>query len=407
MLACALAGGCGRSAEAEPEKTPPAPVKWEPARLVLLEEWTDLLGVTQPLPDHAARITAPVEGRVLTMLQGVDGKPLAEGQHVEAGTVIVRLDDRVVQANRDKAVDTQKALAEDVAQAKSAVTSARIDVERLHALQQRERTSGSGATIVSPVEVHKADLTLDDSESKLRAAQARLDAGAREIEGLNLQLRLNALAAPIKGRLGRIQVVPGQTLSVGASVADVVDVEDEIDVLCFVAPSAARRLQVGQAARLGTPPAGADPEGKVVYIADQAEPETGGFAVKVRFPNREARLRANVALSIRVLTQPGKECLAIPDSALMEDQDPPGVLIVEGVKTEKNAEGKEEQLGTARRVQAIVGVRDRVLHQIEILRLEDKEKKWTGGVADALFVVERGQGLQTGDPVKLAEEEPD
>ena len=43
---------------------------------------------------------------------------------------------------------------------------------------------------------------------------------------------------------------------------------------------------------------GADPEGKVEYIADQAEAETGCFAVKVRFPNKDLKLRANaVALS--------------------------------------------------------------------------------------------------------------
>ena len=85
----------------------------------------------------------------------------------------------------------------------------------------------------------------------------------------------------------------------------------------------------------------------------------------------------------------------------MEDQDPPSVVIVEDVKTAKNADGKGEQTGTARRMRAIVGVRDRVLKQVAILSLEDPEGKWKGDLEQVLFVTQKGQGLQTGDAVRL------
>jgi multidrug efflux pump subunit AcrA (membrane-fusion protein) len=413
-LSAAFAAGCGgQAAPPEAEKTPPAPVKWESARLLSLAEWTELLGTTQPLPEHVARITAAVEGRVLSVLKTADGKPLSEGQHVDAGTVIVHLDDRIVRANRDRAVAAQKALHEELAQAKTAREVATLDVDRLRGLERssgRLSRSDSGMPpLVSPVDIKKAQLTLEDAEAKLRATQARIEAGIQDIAALDQQLKLYSLSTPRKGRLGRIQVVPGQTMTVGAVAAEVVDLEDEIDVLCYVPPGTARKLHADQSARLGgldmPSPVAADPEGKVVFIAEQAEPETGGFAVKVRFPNPDAHLRANVALPVRVLTQPDKECLAIPESALMEDQEPPYVLVVEDPKTQKNAEQKEEQVGKARQLQAVVGIRDRVLHQVELVRLEDKDKKWKGTVQDALFIVEKGQGLQTGDPVKLQEEE--
>ncbi len=60
--------GCGRSAKAPEEKSPPAPVKWESPRQLVLEEWIELVGSTQPLPDHAARLTAPVGGVVMSVL---------------------------------------------------------------------------------------------------------------------------------------------------------------------------------------------------------------------------------------------------------------------------------------------------------------------------------------------------
>src|SRR5262249_24509186 len=150
--------------------------------------------------------------------------------------------------------------------------------------------------------------------------------------------------------------------------------DDQIDVLCFVPPSMLRRLQMGQLARSGAvekdPNAPAEPEaeGQIAFIAEQAEPETGNFAVKVRFSNKAAHLRANHVLRIRVLTKPTKECLSLPEAAVMEDEEPPTVVIVENVKTEKNADGKEEITGVARRLQVELGLRDRTLHQVEIVR---------------------------------------
>jgi multidrug efflux pump subunit AcrA (membrane-fusion protein) len=147
-----------------------------------------------------------------------------------------------------------------------------------------------------------------------------------------------------------------------------------------------------------------DAPGRIVFIAPQAEPETGCFAVKVRFPNKEAHLRGNVVQRVRVLTLPGKDYLALPESALIENQDPPSVDIVEDVKTTKNSDGKDEQTGTVRRLNAVVGVHDRVLHQVAILQLKDPEGKWTGKIEDALFITNNGQGLQTGDAVRLEED---
>src|SRR5882724_11138480 len=78
----------GRPAPQTPEgEPPPAPVKWEPARKLSVGEWTEIIGTTQPLPERAARITAPIEGRVISVLQGTGGKAVAEGQAMKKGDV--------------------------------------------------------------------------------------------------------------------------------------------------------------------------------------------------------------------------------------------------------------------------------------------------------------------------------
>jgi RND family efflux transporter MFP subunit len=410
LLVC-LPVGCNRAA-IPPEKVPPAPVKWEGARQLFLEEWTELVGTTQQLPDHSARVTAPVEGRVLSVLQGAAGKPVVEGQPVQEGDVLVRLDDTILRIQRDKAASAKKILRAEKEVADLAVKLAELEVTRLKELKRQEEAQGGRVVpVVSPVEEKKAALALETAQAHVRADDRKLEAADEDVAALDRQLKLYTLTSPRKGRLGRLQVVVGQTLAIGAVVAEVVDIEDEIDVLCFVPAADARKLQIGQPARIGAiqkdPSAepGPDPEGKVEYIADQAEAETGHFAVKVRFPNRDLKLRANSVVRLRVLTKPGKACWCLPQSAVMEDEDPPGVVVVEDIKEEKNADGKEEQVGKARRLQAVIGVRDRVLGQVEILRLEDREKKWQGDLEHAQVVVEKGQGIQTGDAVRLEEEE--
>jgi multidrug efflux pump subunit AcrA (membrane-fusion protein) len=424
MLATILAclPGCGRSPPSE-EPVVPAPVKWMEARQFFIEEWTDLLGTTQPLPEHGARVTARLEGGVLSVLRKADGKPVTEGQWVKKGDVIVQLDDRIARANRDKAEAAQEELKQQVEQGKLAVKQADVDLRAKEDLQGKTRPGSD--PLVAPIELEKARLNLDDAKSKGRAAELRLASGAKELHALNTQLQLYTLTAPIDGRLGRILIVPGQTLSVGTPVAEVINIEDEVDLLCFVPPGVARKLKEGQTARIGTvddmalaktskPGDGAAPAsqkkavaaiGKVVYIADQAEVDTGNFAVKARFPNKGLGLRGNTTLRIRVLTAPGKACLTLPESAIQEDQDPPTVIVVDNYKKEVNKEGKEEETGVARILRVKTGIHDRVLQLVEIISVDDPEKKWQGNLETAKFVVEKGNGLRSGDPIKLEQEE--
>jgi RND family efflux transporter MFP subunit len=410
----ALSLGCSRSGAPEPEKAPPATVKWEGPLQGALEEWTELIGTTTPSIDRSARVTASVEGRVASILGESASPPVVEGQRVNKGTPLVQLDTTIVAAALAKAEAYQNVLREEERQAQIAVDLAAGEVERLQKLKLEEEKNPPGTrTLVSPVDRRKADLALLDAQSKLKAANGRLAAGIKEQESLQAQLKLHTLITPIAGQIGRIQVVRGQTLSVGTLVAEIVDLDEQIDVLCYVPASLVGRLKIGQQARSGGfdsgPIASPEADGEIVFIADQAEPETGNFAVKVRFSNQDVHFRSNRVLRIRVLTTPGKECLNVRESAIQEDDEKPTVVIVTDVKTVTNAEGKEETVGIARRLNVVLGIRDRTLHQVEILRLEDPEKdpakKWTGDVKDALFVVPVGQGLQTGDTLKLDADE--
>jgi membrane fusion protein, multidrug efflux system len=414
LLAC-LALGCGQAAPPEEEKTPPAPVKWMEARQLFISEWTEIIGTTQPLPDRSAHVTAAVEGHVVSVLQDAAGKPISEGQRVKKGDVLIRLYDQIARNARDKAAADLEVLRQQVDQAKSSVKLAEIEVRRLKELMKRD--------LASPIDLEKAEIGVEEARSKQQGAELSAKAGEAQLKSLDEQLHLYTLTAPISGRLGRIFVVPGQTLAIGAPVAEILDLEEQIDLLCFVPERIKNKLREGQQVQIGTveelgggprsqsegassAKASASSTGKIVFIADQAEVDSGNFAVKARFPNTRLKLPGYVTLRAQVLTTPGKAALTLPESAVMEDQDPPAVIVVEDEKVEKKGE-KETQTGTARKLQLRVGIRDRILHLVEILGLDDPEKKWHGSLDTAKFVIEKGQGLKTGDPIRLEEEDED
>ena len=245
-----------------------------------------------------------------------------------------------------------------------------------------------------------------------RLPRLKHEVGMKERDAIAAQLKLYQVASPIDGLISRVLVTPGQTVASGTLLVEIVNPGPEIDVLCFVPSSMSRRLKIGQEARLGGLEKAAlskmlGPKGTVQFIASQGDSDTGSFAVKVRFPNQADvadHLRANAVIRLRVQTSPGKPCLSVPEEAVFEDQEPPIVLVVENARTQKDKDGKDEQVGEVRKLQAQLGYRDRANGRVEIVGLTDPEKKWRGTPDDALFIIDGGLGLQTGDVVKLQEE---
>jgi RND family efflux transporter MFP subunit len=409
FVAVCFSAGCAGKPPPDPETPPPAPVGLATTQAIAIGEWTDFSGATQPLPNHVARITAAVEGRVVWLLSDPDaknGQALAEGQRVEKGQIVGRLYDRLVQANRDKLKNALEETKEQKQQAAYAVELAKIELKRVSELFANAM-NGTDVRLANRIQLENAQLALKTAESKQKEVVAKEKGMEGDLAGITEQLDQYVLRAPITGRLGPIQVVPGSTLAIGANVAEVMDLDD-IDVLCFVPPYTAARLAMGQTARVVEDKEGAvGPEGKIVFIAVQAQPDTGCFAVKVRFPNPDLRLRGGSWVRVEVLTKPEQLRVTIPESALLEDQDPPSVVIVPDLKTKFNEETKkDEDLGTARKLRAIIGIRDRRWHVVEILRLEDPKKKEEVPLDDQTqFVIKGGNGLEDGDRVKKEAEE--
>lgn len=135
------------------------------------------------------------------------------------------------------------------------------------------------------------------NEAQVQAAQAELAVAQAE-------LKLYSLTAPIDGEVAWLDVSPGTVSWPGSLIwGEVVDLR-ELDVRCEVTPDQAARIAIGQAAEVRPDGhAEAAESGKVVFVGKVADRNNGLIPVVVRVANAQGRLRAEVAVKVRFLTE--------------------------------------------------------------------------------------------------------
>lgn len=245
-------------------------------------------------PAGAARLAAPVAGVVMAV-------PAKEGERVEAGAVIVKMDDRL---------------------ALSSLALAEQQFERQKKLRTVEGTS---------------EKSFQEASQQLAAAKA--------------QLALVQLTTPLAGVVARINVQPGQAVDMNTVVAEVVDLS-RLVVTVNVPGEEAALLKNGQPAEFFIGNADkSSASGKVSFVSPQVDPKTGSTLVRLTIA-AEAGLRPGQLVRTRIVSEERAGRLAVPVESIVTDVEGHSVVaIVEGDKaTQKPVK---------------VGVRDGGLVEIE------------------------------------------
>ncbi|MCZ7637116.1 MAG: efflux RND transporter periplasmic adaptor subunit [Verrucomicrobia bacterium] len=259
-------------------------------------------------PAGLARLSAPAAGLVMAV-------PVREGEPVEAGTVVARLDDRVALAQIERARQT--------------VQYAEQQLARQNQLRLVEGTSEQRG--------QEAAQQLAAAQSELAVAQAAL-----------AQVHLTA---PLAGIVARIHVSPGQTVEPNTVVAEVIDPARVVATVTVPATEAAS-LRAGQPAELRTGhDAGAAAQGTVRYVSPQVDSKTATVLVRISLPS-DAGLRAGQFVHARIITEERTDRLAVPRAAVYTHHD--------GESTLSTVEGDNATQRTVK-----VGLRDGDLVEIE------------------------------------------
>lgn len=336
LFALAALAACGKPA------TPAGPPGIAPVQAVVaqahrqpLEEKISLIG--NLAPKESVELRSEIEGRVLAL-------EFDEGERVEAGKVLVRLDAGKLEA--------------EVAEAEARHELARQDFERGRTLLER------GTISVQQFDQFRA--TLDATRATLRLAQERLaDAVVR---------------APFAGQVGERLVSPGQYVSRGELLStltqtDPLEVELHVPERYLGQVAAGQRIDVGTAAYPGERFAGT-----VYFLAPRLDERSRTLLVKAYIDNADGRLKPGMFASLELIFRARENVVVVPEAALSYRGDEVTVVVLD-------AEGRAEP--------RLVEVGVRLAGLAEIV---------SGVAAGEHVVVEGAQKLAPGTPVSIAPE---
>ncbi len=243
-------------------------------------------------------IAAKTPGRVETV-------DVAEGDFVEAGQLLAKMDTTVLeaqlreaQANLERArigvqtaedqvrqQEAQKQAAQAViAQRQAELGSAQKNYDRAKALVERNTApvqqlddttaaleGGKAALAAAQAQLAAADAALSYARSGVVAAHAAVDAAKATVERIGADIDDSSLRAPLAGRVQYRVVQPGEVVAAGGVVLNMVDLTD-VYMNFFLPTEAAGRLTVGNEVHLvlDAAPQWVIPA-EVTYVADVAQ----------------------------------------------------------------------------------------------------------------------------------------
>lgn len=365
VLVAAMAG-CRAKGETEPSEEaashaeePAVTVLVQPARLATGIVGIEGLGRCEAIPERLATLTPAVEGHVHQLKTRL-------GATVKAGEPILEFDRQVAEADlaektatRDGLVaalgllkslprpEEQKPHLLAIAQAKIAVARARAIAEKLHPLLARHEISEQQVFDADQA-LETARLAQETAESQLHVlligprpeAIAEAEAKIKTAEGLvefsKAHLDFHTIRAPIDGVLDSLTAHPGQTISIGTMIGEVVDTR-EVFASVWLPQSAALRIKVGQKARVFSAEsrpgdAAVSSEvgmtGVVDSIGRVADPQTGNLPVRVLVKNEDGQLAVGQTVRVALIEPSGTATLQVPDVAVVDLGEGPMLNVV-------------------------------------------------------------------------------
>jgi membrane fusion protein (multidrug efflux system) len=306
VLACLMAG----LALAEEEATTETEVAVQVAKIrrATLRRAVTAYGNIEPEPLASARLAPAVPGIVAEV-------NAVEGQQVEKGAVIFRLDSRAADAA--------------VAKAQLAIDFAQKNADRQNKLIAAEGTS----------------------EKLVLEAQQALAAARTELATAKVQQSLLRGDAPIAGTLVQLNARPGEAADATTTLAEIIDLE-RLVANVRVPQADAVALRVGQKnAEVLTSRDATGIETNVIFIGSQVDPATGTVLARLAVP-KTAGLRPGQFVQARLFSEELKDRLAVPVASVVTDPEEGSVIAI-------------VEAGKATRRKVKTGLRDGDLIEVE------------------------------------------
>jgi multidrug efflux system membrane fusion protein len=316
IVVSTFSAACARpAAQQAPASDPQVTVATVVARDVI--EWDEFTGRLEAV--NTVAIRPRVSGYVSTVR-------FVEGGLVAKGDLLFQIDPRPFQAEVDR-------LRAELVRARATVARARSERQRA------DRLSAENA--MSHEERERRASFADEAAAEVAAVEASLRAA-------ELNLEFTRVTAPITGRVGRAIVTPGNLVSSGPGEATLMATLVSVDPI-YAAFDADEQtfLRYGGSAQRSTRRGGdAWPihlalssdqefprEGKLTFLDNQLDPETGTIRGRAVFRNPDGELTPGLFVRLRLSGSGRKTSTLVQDRAVGTDLDKRFVLIVDDEST--------------------------------------------------------------------------
>jgi len=273
--------GCKRAEQDQGERiTSEVAVKVGKVTRATLHRYVVAYGVVEPEPAHNGQPGAGV--RLAPASAGIIAEVnCAEGEHVDKGAVLFRLDSRPVDVAVEFATQTYE--------------------------RQKKLLPAGGASQKS----------LQEAEQQLTAART--------------QRALLTITAPFSGIITHVNSRPGEAVDLTSVLGELID-PNRLTVTASVPASELDGLKTGQPVEFMVNEKTNAVRGSVSFVSLQVDPKTGASLVRTSVPP-EAGLRPGQNLQIRIVSEEKRDRLAVPlESVVKNEQGDEVVAIVDGDK---------------------------------------------------------------------------
>lgn len=248
--------------------------------------------------------TAAVKAKVAGELSGLQ---VREGDAVQAGQVLGRIDTTEYQARTQQASQQAQAAAAQVAIA-----------QRQLANNQALVAQG----FISNTALETSLSNLEAAQANHRAAQAAQDIAAKSLAD-------TVLRSPISGQVAARLVQNGERVGVDARMLELVDLSS-LELEAAVAPDAAAQLKVGQPARLTVEGIASTVQARVVRISPSAQAASRSVPVYFRLAPTPGLRHGLFAQGVVLVGE--RTGVAVPASSVRNDRPLPYVQMVQAAQ---------------------------------------------------------------------------
>jgi cobalt-zinc-cadmium efflux system membrane fusion protein len=318
--------GCGADRPSEPERkveaVPPAGevalskeeidhggVKWSAAEEMTIAPVVELPGQLAPDQNRTLRVSAPAQGRLLTVRASV-------GDQVSRGQVLATIQSVAASSAR---ADDAKATAELTSRQTAAIYARR---SRERAERLLEIKAGSRQ------DVERARTDDEIAQAAVTQAKAEVERARERLTRLNVNAEGEiVLRSGIAGVVLTREGVPGSVIEPGAPLFTITD-PSTVWLQVAATEAVASGLRPGVRIRFSVPAFPAEQfEAGVQNVGGALDPQTRTVPVRAIVVNSDGRLRPEMFATVLVAQGPARKGVGVPDAAVQLLDERPVVFV--------------------------------------------------------------------------------